>query len=145
MKIIMLSALAVFSLTVGSSAFASSVLRHPILLTMDVRDCGANRGMASSIKLTTKFNYVDPAQFSLHFDFKNVANGQISKFEYVVFETTHSMALPGGYYTFIAYYKSDAAPGAPSKSVQLLHDTPIAVPQITSSGLCLNVVDKRVK
>ena len=114
MKIIMLSALAVFSLTVGSSAFASSVSRHPTLLTIDVRDCGANRGMASSTKLTTKIHPVDPSQLRLHLDFKNIANGQISNFNYSVYETTHSMALPGGYYTFIAYYKSHYADGAAS-------------------------------
>ena len=145
MKIVKLLMAAIIVSTFGANAHAAPMYLQPTILTMDVRDCGANRSMPSSVKLTTKFNNVNPGTLSLRFDFRNIANGQISTFEYNTFKTNLEMSLPGGYYTFIAYYKSNYAVGVYPKSVQLHYDTPVVVPQISASGACMNVVDPRVK
>lgn len=143
MKIIKLfPALVLMSLMLETNALAGQVRMHPTLLTIDVQDCGAKRNMTSSIKITTKFSDMEPSA-KLRFQFKNIANGQVSTFDYGHMVTNHEIALPGGYYTFIVSHKGTYTTGAIPRSVQLLYETPISVPNISASGQCLPTVDPR--
>lgn len=121
-----------------TSVAAGPVSAHPIMKTIDVKNCTNNAAQASSVIITLE----PQAGFdSARFTFRNIATGQLHIIDYpnsgVWAPASHTFTLPGGNYTLKVGPLVVPGPGVPMRnSVQLLYESPISVPSFVN-GKCI--------
>jgi hypothetical protein len=124
---------AVLAVLFASAGAQAELSWHPVIVTMDVKNCTTNKAQTSSVKLTTQ-GRTSPA--TVRFAFRNMVTSQVQKFDHPDNLANHEFTLPGGIYSLKVSYINTPAGDVFPGSVQLIYE-PIPVPSIVSGGKCV--------